>query len=100
MEKMAGMADETRQLWHAPPSPHESPLERATQELQVCRRLRAYYELILNREAARLTSFTRGMQLRVAIRTSSNFTAAAWAMFGNGTQGLQPWPRRTPSLYP
>ena len=60
-KKMAGMAGEIRQLWLAPRSPHESPLERATQELQVCRRLRAYYEVILNREAARLTSFTRGM---------------------------------------
>ena len=87
-KKMAGMAGEIRQLWLAPRSPHESPLERATQELQVCRRLRAYYEVILNREAARLTSFTRGMQLlRVAIRTTSNFTAAAWAMFSNIRMG-------------
>ena len=50
-KKMAGMAGEIRQLWLAPRSPHESPLERATQELQVCRKLRAYHELILNREA-------------------------------------------------
>ena len=91
-KKMAGMAGEIRQLWLAPRSPHESPLERATQELQVCRKLRAYHELILNREAARLTSFTRGMQLRVAIRTTSNFVAAAWATISNIRTG----PRRGP----
>ena len=82
-KKMACMAAEIRQLWHAPNSPNDTPLERAAQELQVCRKLRAYHELILNRETARLTSLTRGMQLRVAIRTTSNFVAAAWATISN-----------------
>ena len=67
-------------------------MKATCRELQVCRRLRAYYELILNREAARLTSFTGGMQLRVAIRTSNNFTAAAWAMFGNIRKGTSRGP--------
>ena len=82
-KKMTGMAAEIRQLWHAPNSPNDTPLERAAQELQVCRKHRAYHELILNRETARLTSLTRGMQLRVAIRTTSNFVAAAWATISN-----------------
>ena len=32
------------------------------------------------------------MQLRVAIRTSNNFTAAAWAMFGNIRKGTSRGP--------
>ena len=66
---------------------NDNPIQRAARELAACRRQLALHELALNREAASLSSFTRGMELQVALRTASNFAAAMWASYGRTRRG-------------
>ena len=85
--KRAKQAARVTQLWHQPGRDAQPPIVFAEQVLAACRQMRAYHEMVLDKETARLAAVTKGMELRLALRTVQNFAAAAWSIYNATRKG-------------